>query len=82
MYHASLQPQKFHQAMPQKSRDISSTFSRFIIQAENCFSRLTHNPDEMAKLHQAAMQCHKEAWKLEIIFFSVFFSRRKTFILS
>lgn len=68
MYHASL-PQKFHQAMPQKCRDISSAFSRFIIQAENCFSRLTRNPDGMAKLHEAAMQCREEAWELEIIFF-------------
>lgn len=68
--------------MPQKCRDVSPTFSRFIIQAENCFSRLTRNPDEMAKLHQAVMQCRKEAWEFEIIFFSSFlFSRRKTFIL-
>lgn len=68
MYHASL-PQKFHQAMQQKCRDISSAFYRFIIQAENCFSRLTRNPDRMAELYQAATQHRKEAWELQIIFF-------------
>lgn len=61
--------------MPQKCRDVSPTFSRFIIQAENCFSRLTRNPDEMAKLHQAVMQCRKEAWEFEIIFFLLSFFR-------
>lgn len=54
-------------------------FSRFIIQAENCFSRLTRNPDEMAKLHQAAIQCRKDACELEIIFFFFPFSHSRNF---
>lgn len=63
----------------------SSTFFHFIIQAENCFSRLTRNPSEMAKLHQVTMQCRKEAWELEIIrfFFPLFASENfYPFVLS